>query len=102
MSAQPIGSTDELLAAFGAHHTEYTLFSRVAQPRSSRPDLHAFLLLNELVPDTKDIVSAAGHDEIWLSPSLDDLVAAGITEDQVIELARCGVRISEDSLSMYA
>jgi hypothetical protein len=47
-----------------------------------------------------DIVAATAHDEIYLAPGLNE-IAAVITEDQVIELIRCGVRISEDSFAMF-
>lgn len=97
-----ITSVSELYDAFEAHSAEYNKFARVLNKRSGRPDLHAFLLLDTLVPGVTNMVSAAGHDEFWLGVELDALVQAGVTEDQVIELQRCGVRLSEDSLAMFA
>lgn len=84
----------ELRELFETHRSEYLAFERVANPRSKRPDLHAFLLLDELVPGNKGIISCAEHDEIGLSVSLYDLTNI-ITEEQVIELIRCGVRIDD-------
>jgi len=80
---------------------EYIKFDRIENKRSQRPDIHAFLLLDELCPGTTDMVAGAAHDEIFLDVSLEDL-AKVITEDQVVELIRCGVRHSEyDCLAMF-
>lgn len=79
---------------------EYIKFERVENKRSNRPDLHAFLLLDELVPGSGDIVCAAEHDEIFLAISVEELAAVA-TEAQVIELIRCGVRFSYDGLCMF-
>ena len=82
------------------YHDEFLKFDRVENKLSNRPDLHAFLLLDKLVPGTNDIVSNAQHDEIWLGVDLEDL-AKVITPEQVVELIRCGVRVSDDSLAMF-
>ncbi len=68
---------------------------------SPRKDLHAFLLLDRLVPSSRDIVSGAEHDKIFLQPSLEEL-AKVITIEQIQDLVRCGVRIEEDGLEMFA
>jgi len=94
--------TRELRDLFEAHDGEYIKFERVSNPRSKRPDLHAFLLLDELVPGDSDMISCAWHDNIGLDIDLSDL-AGVITEEQVIELIRCGVRIDDEGhLVMYA
>jgi len=51
-----------------------------------------------LVPGDKDIVRSAEHDEIWLSISPEELLKVA-TEDQIIELIRCGVRYDADTES---
>ena len=79
---------------------EYIRFERVTNKRSNRSDLHAFLLLDELVPGERDLVDGAEHDEIYLSVTLREL-AAVINEDQILELVRCGVRCSYEGLSMF-
>jgi len=81
---------------------EFLKFERVEHKRSQRPDLHAFLLLDALAPSTFDIVSAAEHDEIFLEVSPDKLGEVA-TEEQVVELIRCGVRLDTriDSLAMF-
>lgn len=81
---------------------EYLKFDRVKNRTSGRPDLHAFNLLDLLIPGVTDIVSAAEHDKIWLDIEPKTLSAAA-TEDQIIELIRCGVRYDKyvDRLTMY-
>lgn len=82
---------EELNELFEKHSdNEYLEFNRVENPRSKRPDLHAFLLLDELVPGEGDLVSAAEHDEYFIHVDIDELCAV-ITEAQVVELLRCGL-----------
>jgi hypothetical protein len=80
---------------------EFLKFDRVENKRSKRPDLHAFMLLDELFPDDSDIVAAAAHDEIFLAPNPEELARVA-TKEQIVELIRCGVRLSDDSLAMFA
>ena len=91
----------ELYALFEKHRAEHLKFERIVAPLNRRPDLHAFILLDRLVPGTSDMVSAAEHDEIFLDVSLEDL-AAVVKEESIIDLIRCGVRLSDDSLAMFA
>lgn len=87
---------------FEAVNDDYLKFDRVENKRSQRPDLHAFILLDDLFPNNgNDIVCSAGHDEIWLDfegNKLNDL-----TDEQILELTRCGVRYDSecDSLAMF-
>lgn len=76
-------------------NSEYIKFERVKNKRSQRPDLHAFLLLDEIIPGNEDIIDSAEHDTIYLSVSKDDL--KNITDEQIIELVRCGVKWDWDS-----
>jgi len=69
-------------------------FEDIENPRHPRPDMHAMLLLHELVPGTMDMVSAAEHDQIFFDVSLEAL-APVITEEQVRELVACGVHTDE-------
>jgi hypothetical protein len=80
---------------------EYIKFDRVEGKRSTRPDLHAFLLLAELFPGDSDMVAAAEHDEIYLDVESDQLAEVA-TRELVIELTRCGVRLGEYGLCMFA
>ena len=82
-------------------HDDFLKFELVGNKLSTRPDIHAFILLNEIFPDNRDIVCAAGHDVIWLD--VDGEKIASLNDDQVLELTRCGVMHDEesDSLSMF-
>jgi len=73
---------------------EFLKFEKVANRRSQRPDLHAFLMLDELFPGTSDLVSSASHDEIWLD--VDDDQVETLTDEQILELSWCGVRHDSD------
>ena len=74
-------------------------FGKVVPKRSLRADLHAFLLLDGLVPDSRDIVSAAEEDVIYLSVTCEGLEGV-ISEEQIIELVRCGVFLAGESGSL--
>lgn len=92
----------DLKETFELYEDEYMQFDRIQARFSMRPDIHAFMLLDDLTPGTGDMVSAAGHDEIWLTTDCEEL-AKVITQEQVCELRRCGVMFdsSTDSLHMY-
>ena len=75
-------------------------FDKIENKRSKRADLHAFLLLDELIPGTTNMVAAGEHDQIFLEVEIEDL-AKVISEDQVFELKRCGVFVDEYGLSMF-
>lgn len=78
---------------------EYLEFKKIKNKKSNRPDLHAFVLLDSLVPSTSDIVSCAEHDEFWLSVTPEE-VAKVATPEQILELVRCGV-CYDDSLESF-
>lgn len=85
----------DLSEFFDQHEDEFLKFERVRNKLSKRPDIHAFMLLDSLVPGKMDIVCAAEHDEIFLDVDVKKLVKAATT-DQLIDLHRCGVRFDED------
>ena len=68
--------------------------------KSKRKDLHAFNLIDEIVPGEIDIVSCAEHDQIWLEVELSDL-AEVITKEQIVELVHCGIRYEDNALVMH-
>lgn len=94
-------TSDQITELFEKHNDEYLKFSRIENPPSKRPDLCAFIKLDQIVPAKTDIVSAAEHDEIYLSPALEELGAA--TEEDIIYLIRCGARIDSygEGLAMF-
>lgn len=81
---------------------DYSKFDRVKNKRSLRPDLHAFMLLDTILPGTSDMVCCAEHDEIFLEVDTEALSQVA-TEDQLRELHRCGVRheVGENALVMF-
>lgn len=79
---------------------EFLKFDRVENKLSKRPDLHAFNLLDRLLPGTGDMVTSAEHDEIWLDIDTEELAKVA-TEEQIIELIRCGVRYDNGMLAMF-
>lgn len=93
----------DIKALFEKHDEEFLKFERIENPRSKRPDLHAFMLLDELVPGDRDIISAAEHDEFYLSIEPDTLAAVA-SESQIRDLCRCGIRYDADtdSLCMFS
>ena len=79
---------------------EYLNFEKVENKRSNRPDLHAFLLLEELSPGGKgNMICDGEYNKIWLDVDYDDLDT--FTDDQILELTRCGVRCDDCGLFMF-
>lgn len=89
----------DLEAVFAAHNDEYLKFDRVRNKLSKRPDMHAFRMLDGLVPSTSDLISAAEHDEIWLDVDLVHLANVA-NEYDIRDLIRCGVRYDSDTDSL--
>lgn len=94
----------DLESTFEKFDEEYIKFGHVENPPSSRPDLCAFITLDRLLPGPsgRDLVSAAEHDEIWLDVDTTQLAEVA-TEDDILLLVRCGVRLDTDidSLALY-
>jgi hypothetical protein len=65
-------------------------FELVENKLSQRADLHAFILMDRILPTNLNIISSARHKEIWFNINVDDF-AAVVTEDEVLELVRCGI-----------
>ena len=78
---------------------DYLKFDMIEKKRNKRPDLHAFLLLDELQPGTSDIVSDAQHDIIYLD--IEEETMEKFTDEQILELVRCGVSHSDEYDSLY-
>lgn len=97
-----MNTAEELRAFYGTDSvsSEFLRFERVENKLSKRPDLHAFLLLDKLVPDVRDMVMAAEHDQIWLGVDVEELLEVA-TEQQLVDLHRCGVRCDGESLCMF-
>jgi hypothetical protein len=86
----------EINERFDAVEGDYAKFDLVEAKRSQRPDLHALLLLDELFPNPgRDIIRSAAHSEIWLDVEGEKL--NDLTDPQILELARCGVRYDSEN-----
>lgn len=75
----------------------------ITPKHSQRKDIHAFVTLDKLIPaDSGDLIAWAGHDEISLEPSLEE-IAPLLTEDIILDLLACGVRfeVGEDCMKMF-
>jgi len=87
-----------------ANEGEFLKFENVKDKRCNRPDLHAFIVINDLSPSGKgrDIVGWSRHDVIALDVDIAVMVD-NATEAQLIDLYRCGVRWDSeyDSLAMF-
>lgn len=96
----------DLAAAFKKYADEndfepyFLTFEKIENPRATRPEVLAFLLLDELVPARKDVtqsmVKYTSDSRVVLDVDLEALAASGITEDQVLMLVRCGVEYEEN------
>jgi hypothetical protein len=94
---------DKLIELFKTHHDKYLEEDSVNFTITKRADLHAFLLLDKLVPGKTDLISASEHDVYYLDIGLEEL-AEVINEEQIIELIACGVMLNSeyDCLSMFS
>jgi len=79
---------------------EFLEFERIEAPRHRRPDMCAFLMLDEIQPGDRDMVSDARHDEVYLDFDV-DAAADKLTPEILRDLSRCGVRYDEGSFCMF-
>jgi hypothetical protein len=90
---------------FQKYNKEFLRFERILEPRNQRPDLCAFLMLYDALPNSsQDMIVAAEHDEIWLDVQGEQLATLASNHDLIRDLVRCGVRYDDDNdqLAMYA
>lgn len=88
---------------FEAVSENFQKFDRVKKKRSARPDLHAFILLDELCPNPScNMVCSTGHSEFWLDVA--EYQVDRLTDKQILELVRCGVMydVKTSGLNMFA
>ena len=94
----------DIQAVFEKYEDEFLEFERIIEPRHRRPDLCAFLMLDDVRPNAgRDMVMAAEHGEIWLDVAEEKLEILTHMPDLVRDLVRCGVRYDEenDCLAMF-
>lgn len=81
------------------NENEYNEFENVKNKRSMRSDVHAFIILSELFPKQGGLIAAAMHEEIILDVSEDEIDS--LSDEQILDLYRCGVRYDEYCLAMF-
>lgn len=103
MKTEYAKSCEQIIEWFEEHEvSHYGKFDNVEVKLSGRPDLHAFIFLDQIYPRPSDMVSSAVGDQIWLDPKISNLVGK-VNENMVIDLIRCGVMTDEDEyLYMFA
>ena len=81
---------------------EFLEFEHIERPYSRFQDVHAFILLEVLLPRTikGDMITASEHDQIYLAPDVKKIVK-NMTREQAIDLRRCGVLYDEDTDSLF-
>lgn len=90
---------------------QYGEFHLVEPKFATRPDLHAFIILDKLAPSIptehergsgekylmySDIIACAEHDEVYLDFHDEDLNDK-ITIEMALDLYRCGIIYDEDN-----
>jgi hypothetical protein len=74
---------------------------RKGRAQAEQPPRHPRLPApGQLCPGTRDMVSAAEHDEIYLDVDVKELLERA-TDEQLIDLHRCGVRAGDNGLAMF-
>lgn len=92
---------DKIQERFGTVGTgdECLEFDRVDSKRTERPDLHALLLLEELFPGYSMTVAIGGmFDRIYFGVDIESINQ--LTEGNVLELVRCGVKFEKFNESL--
>ena len=93
-----------LRATFEKFNEHFLQFDAAENKLHHRPDICAFLLLDQLVLSDKhmDMIAEASHDKIWLDTDCDKLGEVA-SEDDILMLVRCGVMYDDEteSLSMF-
>lgn len=91
----------DLSELFEKHSDEFLCFEKVENKRSNYMDIHAYLLLEQICGPGHKMIAGARHDEVFLDANVETL-AEKATEEQIVELIRCGIRYDEGGLVMFA
>ena len=84
---------------------EYLEFERIQNPKHTRRDICAMLIIHEIQSRNESqrqdtMISWAGHEEIYLDVNVEE-ISEYITEEEIIDLIRCGVRLEESNFAMF-
>lgn len=82
---------------FEKHSEEYLHHHVIENPMHRQADLCCFLMLDKIAPlnNDRNVIAYASHDEITLAFD-PNTVAQNATEQEIIDLIRCGLRYEED------
>jgi hypothetical protein len=91
-----------LKARFKSLDKHFLKFGDIPNKLSSRPDIHAFIILNNLVPSSSDIIDASEHDVVFLNIDC-DVLEQRLSDEDLTDLIRCGVHYHTDTdcLAMF-
>ena len=92
-----------LPSIFKTYDNEYLKFYNVKEKFSQRSDLHAFILLDKLIPSKMDMISGSMYDKFFIDVCPSELAEVA-TEEQIVDLIRCGILYDEndDCFSFFA
>jgi hypothetical protein len=82
---------------FEKHGDEFLRHKNIENPMHRQADLCAFLMLDKIAPlnNDRDIIISSQYDEITLAFD-PKKVALYATEQEIIDLIRCGLRYDSD------
>ena len=83
-------------------YSDYSQFEKVTNPRAPAPDLHAMMLLTEVVglEPGQRAIACAEHDIVYLNFNVAE-ANKKLTDEQVVELARCGLCCDLDGMFFH-
>ena len=84
---------------FEKYANEHCKFELVENKKSQCADIHAFILINEIFKPKHDIIVATDYYGYFLNLDEDDLSI--LTDEQIIELLRCGFSYDTNGGSLY-
>lgn len=96
----------QLEEIFEQHSDEYLKFERIENPKHSRPDLCAMLMISEIqsrhYPEKRifRMISGAEHDEIFFDVDIED-IAEYSSKKEIVDLIRCGIRFEDGHFAMF-
>ena len=92
----------EIKRLFEKHDGEFLKFERVENKKSKRPDLNAFILLDNLFTEEKNIISGACEGDVSINFKEEQMLL--LSEDDIIELRRCGASYNSefDCIEIYS
>ena len=87
---------------FSENSKEYLKFERIEEKLSQRPDIHALMLIDRLLPESGNIIDGIDEDELILDVNTARFFKAATPKD-IIDLIRCGVSFDKDmeTLSLF-